>query len=226
MQISTLFLCFFLCLQSYHEVNTAAINAPLTLISLDDLSTPERSYLESFSSQFRTRRSGDFIEPFKTKIAHGIQTKANFLSKGLSYPSARYGDSYHDHYHQHYEVPQKHGKLFDIWAVKKKILGTLFQAAKALKGGVLAVKGKIIQGGGAIISTKGKILSHGGEAITKLGKSLIHSAWFKPSEEGEFDHRFVYGLIIGHEEGCYVSNLLIFYANCACLLISTTWKRI
>lgn len=68
--------------------------------------------------------------------------------------------------------------------MKKGILSTLLQAAKALKGGVLAIKGQLIKGSGYILSTKGKLLEGGGEAITGLGKKIVKSAIAKSHKHG------------------------------------------
>lgn len=46
---------------------------------------------------------------------------------------------------------------FDGWALKKSILNTLFQAVKAITGGVTAIKGQLIKGSGYAISHGGKV---------------------------------------------------------------------
>lgn len=82
---------------------------------------------------------------------------------------------------------------FDFWALKKSILSTLFQAAKAIKGGLIALKGQLIKGGGSLISAKGKLIRSKGEAITTIGKQLASSAILThsaPSASGK-KHNFV-----------------------------------
>lgn len=46
---------------------------------------------------------------------------------------------------------------FDGWQLKKSILNTIFQAVKAIAGGVTAINGQIIKGGGHILSHGGKV---------------------------------------------------------------------
>lgn len=53
---------------------------------------------------------------------------------------------------------------FDGWELKKSILNTLFQAVKAITGGVTAIKGQLIKG-------SGYALSHGGK-VTKMNNSF------------------------------------------------------
>lgn len=50
---------------------------------------------------------------------------------------------------------------FDGWELKKSILNTLFQAVKAITGGVTAIKGQLIKGSGYAISHGGKVLHIG-----------------------------------------------------------------
>lgn len=78
---------------------------------------------------------------------------------------------------------------FDIWSFKKAILNTLFQALKAIGGGVIALKGKLIKGGGIVISTKGSIISAKGEAISTLGRHIAASAVLTPPKTS---HSYVY----------------------------------
>lgn len=47
---------------------------------------------------------------------------------------------------------------FDSWQFKKSILNTLFQAVKAITGGVTAIKGQLIKGSGYLISGGGKVI--------------------------------------------------------------------
>lgn len=47
---------------------------------------------------------------------------------------------------------------FDAWELKKSILNTLFQAVKAITGGVTAIKGQLIKGSGYALSHGGKVL--------------------------------------------------------------------
>ncbi|KAL6438572.1 hypothetical protein ACFW04_004558 [Cataglyphis niger] len=67
-------------------------------------------------------------------------------------------------------------KPFGPWDFKKAIFSTLFQALKAIGGGVLALKGQLVKGGGYLLAGKGKVVSKAGDVITSFGKSLAASA--------------------------------------------------
>ncbi|CAL1682950.1 unnamed protein product [Lasius platythorax] len=71
-------------------------------------------------------------------------------------------------------------KPFGPWDFKKAIFGTLFQALKAIGGGVLALKGQLVKGGGYLLAGKGKVVSKAGDVITSYGKSLAASALTEP----------------------------------------------
>lgn len=73
--------------------------------------------------------------------------------------------------------PQGHDdKSVNLWGLKKDIVNTLFQAVKAITGGVTVIKGQIIKGGGYVISGAGKLLAGGGDAITHVGRHIASSA--------------------------------------------------
>lgn len=63
----------------------------------------------------------------------------------------------------------------------------MFQALKAIGGGVLALKGQLVKGSGYLLAGKGKVVSKAGDVITSFGKSLAASAQSKPSE-AYYDH--------------------------------------
>lgn len=65
---------------------------------------------------------------------------------------------------------------FDFWTLKKSIFNTLLQAAKAIKGGIIALKGQLIKGSGSLISAKGKFIKDKGEALSSVGKNIATSA--------------------------------------------------
>lgn len=46
---------------------------------------------------------------------------------------------------------------FDPWTLKKSVLNTLYQAVKAITGGVTAIKGQLIKGSGYASSASGKV---------------------------------------------------------------------
>lgn len=49
---------------------------------------------------------------------------------------------------------------FDGWKLKKSILNTLFEAVKAITGGITAINGQLIKGSGYVISAGGKVNSN------------------------------------------------------------------
>ncbi|XP_046741684.1 uncharacterized protein LOC124408639 [Diprion similis] len=148
----------------------------------------ERSFTESEGAQLsenriaRMKRSGGGSGGFLSGIGSAILGKVAEASSGVStgssdgsskshqYESVEYGPPVHDY----------DEKNFDVWSFKKAILNTLFQALKAIGGGVIALKGKLIKGGGIIVSAKGNIISAKGEAITTLGRHIASSAVLTP----------------------------------------------
>lgn len=46
---------------------------------------------------------------------------------------------------------------FDGWKLKKSIMSTLFEAVKAIAGGITAINGQLIKGSGFAISAGGKV---------------------------------------------------------------------
>lgn len=94
---------------------------------------------------------------------------------------------------------------FDGWQLKKSILNTIFQAVKAIAGGVTAINGQIIKGGGHILSHGGKVslptfihsidctkftygiwlqlIAASGDAVTNVGKNIALSAKLLPAEK-------------------------------------------
>ncbi|XP_037029266.1 uncharacterized protein LOC119069317 isoform X2 [Bradysia coprophila] len=65
---------------------------------------------------------------------------------------------------------------FDGWKLKKSILNTLFEAVKAITGGITAINGQLIKGSGYVISAGGKVVSASGDAVTNVGKKIALSA--------------------------------------------------
>ena len=70
----------------------------------------------------------------------------------------------------------QHSEKVDYWGLKKSILYTLFQAVKAITGGVTILKGQLIKGGGALASTIGKVISSKGDVVSNFGKKIVSSA--------------------------------------------------
>lgn len=108
-------------------VYSAAIDAPYGLITLEDVSNGDRSYLQSFADQMqsmqnmqtRNRRSGtvDVLGPIKHKIANGVKSKLGLIAQGsaaaVSHLSSKIssggsggGGGGGGHYHHyHHETP-------------------------------------------------------------------------------------------------------------------------
>lgn len=57
----------------------------------------------------------------------------------------------------------------------------MFQALKAIGGGVLALKGQLVKGGGYLLAAKGKVISKTGDVITSFGKHLTSSVATYPA---------------------------------------------
>lgn len=58
---------------------------------------------------------------------------------------------------------------FDAWELKKSILNTLFQAVKAITGGVTAIKGQLIKGSGYALSHGGKVSENPSRQCSPFG---------------------------------------------------------
>lgn len=60
--------------------------------------------------------------------------------------------------------------------MKKTVLNTIFQAVKAITGGVTALKGQLIKGSGYALSASGQLVAASGDKVTDVGKYIINSA--------------------------------------------------
>ncbi|XP_044757873.1 uncharacterized protein LOC123316029 [Coccinella septempunctata] len=206
-QNRNLSLALLLLLFIVHKVRTGAIKAPLSIITLEDISEEERRHLDAVHVQYeRSKRSGssspDLLGSLKTLLAQGAKAKLRLIgrasaaassslassssssSSGKSYPSPSHGYSYHP-----YPVQEKP----DPFWMKKAVLNTLLQAVKAIKGGVLALKGQLIKGGGYLLVGGGKLVKAKGEVITNLGKKIAKSAFrdmhsSEVHEDGSYGH--------------------------------------
>ncbi|KAF5298680.1 hypothetical protein FQR65_LT09660 [Abscondita terminalis] len=160
------------------SARSAAIDVPGTILTLNDLSQSDRDYLEYLQDEAtRHKRSGDILGAVKSKITQGLKSKLSGFSSGSSHASSFLsGGSKGFH---HYAMPPE-DKTFNFWDLQKSIFHTLFQAAKAIKGGLLAIKGQLIKGSGYVISAKGKLITAKGEAITNIGKHIASSAVLVP----------------------------------------------
>ncbi|XP_071637240.1 uncharacterized protein [Temnothorax longispinosus] len=121
----------------------------------------------------------------------GSAAKASAGSSESAYKPV-YGAPTVEHHAYSYEE-----KPLSTWDFKKAIFSTLFQALKAISGGVLALKGQLVKGGGYLLSGKGKVVAKAGDAITSFGKHLVASTQSKPYPEPYYGHPPVQH--IGHE---------------------------
>ncbi|XP_052749374.1 integumentary mucin C.1 [Galleria mellonella] len=115
----------------------------------------------------------------KASSASSLQGKIGLLGQAsagaatlIASASSKTGHDSHDHGYSY----EPHEEKYDYWGLKKSILYTLFQAVKAITGGVTILKGQLIKGGGALASTLGKVISVKGDAVSHLGKKIVSSA--------------------------------------------------
>ncbi|XP_075971339.1 uncharacterized protein LOC142973488 [Anticarsia gemmatalis] len=124
----------------------------------------------------RTKRSSaQALTSVVSKASSGLQSKVGLLGQASAFiGSASSKSGGHDE-HQGYSYEPQDEK-YDYWGLKKSILYTLFQAVKAITGGVTILKGQLIKGGGALAATLGKVISVKGDAVSNLGKKIVSSA--------------------------------------------------
>lgn len=175
------------------------------------------SELESLIEVSRPKRSGssDFISGIKKGLFHiaghasasSAGASSGKLSKSNSHQEVPHNyDPYDDHHDDHHQQQQSNlhdGKeaTVDALKLKKQILHTLFQAVKAVTGGVAALKGQLIKGSGYVVSKGGKLIQAGGDGVTNVGKKLINSAKVHDShEEHHHHHAEEYELPVHHHD--------------------------
>ncbi|XP_055697946.1 uncharacterized protein LOC129798693 isoform X2 [Phlebotomus papatasi] len=125
----------------------------------------------------RAKRSGfDLFGGIKKSILSGIgQASASLAASSSSGSSSK----------SHHPAPHEEIKI-DGWHLKKSILNTLFQAVKAITGGVTAIKGQLIKGSGYLISGSGKLIAASGDKVTNVGKTIITKAVLVPPQPHPF----------------------------------------
>ncbi|CAK1545980.1 unnamed protein product [Leptosia nina] len=127
----------------------------------------------------RTKRSSaQALSAVVSKASSGIQSKVGLLGQAsagaasfIASASSKNGHSEHTGYSY-----EPHEEKYDYWGLKKSIFYTLFQAVKAITGGVTILKGQLIKGGGALASSLGKVISVKGDAVSNFGKKIVTSA--------------------------------------------------
>nr|XP_032512981.1 uncharacterized protein LOC116766942 [Danaus plexippus plexippus] len=129
--------------------------------------------------QLMTKRSSaqELATSVVSKASSGLQSKVGLLgqaSAGItSFVASASSKTGHSEHGYSYEP---HNENVDYWGLKKSIFHTLFQAVKAITGGVTILKGQLIKGGGALAATLGKVISSKGDAVSNFGKKIVSSA--------------------------------------------------
>ncbi|XP_022825552.1 uncharacterized protein LOC111355733 [Spodoptera litura] len=127
----------------------------------------------------RTKRSSaQALTSVVSKASSGLQSKVGLLGQASAFiasASSKSGGHGEEGHGYNYE-PHQEDEKYDYWGLKKSILYTLFQAVKAITGGVTILKGQLIKGGGALAATLGKVISSKGDAVSNLGKKIVSSA--------------------------------------------------
>ncbi|KPJ08385.1 hypothetical protein RR48_12138 [Papilio machaon] len=127
----------------------------------------------------RTKRSSaQALSEVASKAASGIQSKLGLLGQAsagaASFVASASSKSGHGEEHGYSYEP--HDEKVDYWGLKKSILYTLFQAVKAITGGVTILKGQLIKGGGALAASLGRVISSKGDVVSNIGKKIVSSA--------------------------------------------------
>ncbi|XP_055851384.1 uncharacterized protein LOC129915743 [Episyrphus balteatus] len=151
----------------------------------DDTNSSEDSELAESDPQI-TKRSGglDLVTHIKSGLLASISKASASIASGSSGGSSSYKS-----------IDSGHGNSveFDPWSLKKSVLNTIFQAVKAITGGVTALKGQLIKGSGYVLSAGGKLVAASGDKVTDVGKSIINSAQLSPTPSeghGQSSHPF------------------------------------
>ncbi|CAH1637302.1 unnamed protein product [Spodoptera littoralis] len=134
----------------------------------------------------RTKRSSaQALTSVVSKASSGLQSKVGLLGQASAFiasASSKSGGHGEESHGYNYE-PHQEDEKYDYWGLKKSILYTLFQAVKAITGGVTILKGQLIKGGGALAATLGKVISSKGDAcdynpVCFKKKDLPHTKFF------------------------------------------------
>ncbi|XP_061393309.1 uncharacterized protein LOC133328780 [Musca vetustissima] len=160
-------------------------------LPLDDVGVVDNDEAASAKDSQLQKRSGstDYALHLKSGLLSGlghasasIASSSSGGSSGGGYAYKPHGDGHHIHGHVE----------FDPWSLKKSVLNTIFQAVKAITGGVTALKGQLIKGSGYALSASGNLVAASGDKVTDVGKYIINSAQSKlhpiPSGHGGSSH--------------------------------------
>uniref|UniRef100_A0A182W585 DUF4766 domain-containing protein n=1 Tax=Anopheles minimus TaxID=112268 RepID=A0A182W585_9DIPT len=191
-------------LASYAKPTTSSLDpTDLADIALaEDVSRIKRSGFGSGSGSF------DLLSGLKKTLLSGIGSasaslvagsSSSSLSSGSGHGSSGGSSSYSSSGHS-YDKPHE-DTHFDGWSLKKSILNTLFQAVKAITGGVTAIKGQLIKGSGYLVSGAGKLIASGGDAVTGVGKKIALSAHLIPPKHASHPFAKLSGILSSSSSG-------------------------
>ncbi|XP_075147658.1 uncharacterized protein LOC142221753 [Haematobia irritans] len=145
--------------------------------TLDDVAIDTDEAASAKDSQLHKRSGGiDYALHAKSSLLSSLgQASASIASSSSGGSSGGYGYKPHGDPHHSYGG---HGE-YDPWSLKKSVLNTIFQAVKAITGGVTALKGQLIKGSGYALSASGNLVAASGDKVTDVGKYIINSATSK-----------------------------------------------
>ncbi|XP_012156184.1 uncharacterized protein LOC101461016 isoform X1 [Ceratitis capitata] len=143
-------------------------------ISLEEVELPDSDHAASGGESQIQKRSGsfDYVAHLKSGLLSSIgQASASIASGSSGGSSSSGGDGY-----KSYESAHGNSVDYNPWTFKKSVLNTIFQAVKAITGGVTALKGQLIKGSGYALSASGNLVASSGDKVTDVGKAIINSA--------------------------------------------------
>ncbi|XP_067619296.1 uncharacterized protein [Eurosta solidaginis] len=140
--------------------------------SLEDVELQDSDNAASDSQSQIQKRSGsfDYVAHIKSGLLASIGQASASIASGSS------GGSSGVESYKSYESAHGNSVEYNPWSFKKSILNTIFQAVKAITGGVTALKGQLIKGSGYALSASGNLVAASGDKVTDVGKSIINSA--------------------------------------------------
>ncbi|XP_049304376.1 uncharacterized protein LOC109579176 isoform X1 [Bactrocera dorsalis] len=144
-------------------------------ISLEEVELPDSDHAASGGESQIQKRSGsfDYVAHLKSGLLSSIGQASASIASGSSGGSSGGGGG--DGY-KSYESAHGNSVDYNPWTFKKSVLNTIFQAVKAITGGVTALKGQLIKGSGYALSASGNLVASSGDKVTDVGKAIINSA--------------------------------------------------
>ncbi|KAI8130371.1 hypothetical protein CVS40_0342 [Lucilia cuprina] len=148
-------------------------------ISLDDVTVDSDLAASDKDSQLQ-KRSGGGSADYALHLKQGFLSSLGHASASIASGSSG-GSSGGGYGYKSYGGDGHHGNSveYNPWSLKKTVLNTIFQAVKAITGGVTALKGQLIKGSGYALSASGQVVAASGDKVTDVGKYIINSAQSK-----------------------------------------------